>query len=138
MATSAVITADIVNSTQLGKPDERKLLKTLEEIFQHNKLEFYRGDSFQVYLKDATEALGLILHARAAALKLVPAISEPIFDVRASIGIGAVHLPVRSLSTASGEAFLLSGRAFDNIGSNYGGSSHSSTLNKYSPNRRIY
>ena len=40
MATSAVITADIVNSTQLGKPDERKLLKTLEEIFQNNKLEF--------------------------------------------------------------------------------------------------
>ena len=115
MAIAAVITADLVNSTHLSKPEERKLVKALQEIFQHHKLEFYRGDSFQVYLKEAAEALGLTLRARAAALKMASATSEAVFDVRASIGIGAVHMPVRSLKTASGEAFVLSGRAFDEM-----------------------
>lgn len=115
MAPAAVITADLVHSTLLSKPDEKKLLKALEEIFQHHKLEFYRGDSFQVYVKDAAEALRLTLRARAEALKMVPPSTETIFDVRASIGIGVVHSPVRSLKTASGEAFVLSGRAFDEL-----------------------
>jgi hypothetical protein len=115
MAISAVITADIVNSTRLSKSDEKKLLKALEEIFRDQKLEFYRGDSFQVYLKEASEAFMLTMRARSAALKLVPDLSVPHFDVRASIGIGEVHVPVRSLKTASGKAFVLSGRAFDEL-----------------------
>ncbi len=36
-------------------------------------------------------------------------------DVRISIGLGQVSIPVRSLKTARGEAFILSGRRFDNI-----------------------
>ena len=34
-------------------------------------------------------------------------------DVRISIGIGSVQLPITQLATAQGEAFVLSGRSFD-------------------------
>jgi hypothetical protein len=115
MAVAAVITADIVNSTRLNKPDEKKLINALTHIFGEHKLEFYRGDSFQVYLKTPLEAYRLILQARTMAMKLLPSASNHVFDVRASIGIGAVDHPVRSLKTASGEAFILSGRAFDEM-----------------------
>ena len=38
-----------------------------------------------------------------------------ISDVRISIGIGQVNTSVRTLGNAKGEAFILSGRAFDEI-----------------------
>lgn len=115
MAIAAVITADIVNSTRLTKPDEKKLLTALTQIFQDYKLEFYRGDSFQVYLKTPLEAFQLTLRARTMAMKLLPSASDHVFDVRASIGVGTVDHPVKSLKIASGEAFILSGRAFDEM-----------------------
>jgi hypothetical protein len=39
----------------------------------------------------------------------------PVADIRASIGIGSIKLPVKSFQTASGDIFVLSGRAFDNM-----------------------
>ncbi len=41
---------------------------------------------------------------------------EPVVsDVRISIGIGSVAAPVKTLASAKGEAFLLSGRALDSL-----------------------
>jgi hypothetical protein len=45
---------------------------------------------------------------------------EIMADVRVSIGIGSVELPIRDLATARGEAFLLSGRALDALGKSAG------------------
>jgi hypothetical protein len=39
----------------------------------------------------------------------------PIADIRASIGLGNVKLPVKSFQTASGDVFILSGRSFDKM-----------------------
>jgi hypothetical protein len=113
MTLSAVITADIVNSTRLSKNEMKKLMKSLETLFMPHQFEFFRGDSFQVYLKDPEEALPVVLQARTAAIRL--GTEGFLSDIRASIGIGAVKLPVRSLTTASGEAFLVSGRSFDTM-----------------------
>jgi hypothetical protein len=110
MPTGAVITADIVNSTLLTREQEKKLLSQLTVVLQEYKYEFYRGDSFQVYLKNYQLALLVVLLSRATARAFSYS-----FDVRASIGIAQVEAPVRSLKTATGEAFILSGRAFDEM-----------------------
>lgn len=115
MAESAVITADIVNSTQLSKTDSKKLMKNLQQMLQAHKYEFFRGDSFQVYIKSPMEALWLLLQLRTAAMKLSSEASTPIADIRACIGIGAVKLPIKFLKTADDEAFILSGRTFDKM-----------------------
>jgi hypothetical protein len=112
----AVITGDIVNSTLLDPQQEKKLLDQLKIIFQPYKSEFYRGDSFQVYLSDSTRALELALLCRIAAISLAQEETDSMFDIRISIGLGAVEEPVDTLSTAKGEAFVLSGRVLDEMG----------------------
>ena len=109
----AVLTGDIVNSTLLDQQQERKLMKMLQHLLTEHKHEFFRGDSFQAYIKDPSLALKIALQCRTAAIGLNPESTPPISDVRISIGIGAVDSPVRILATAKGEAFLLSGRALD-------------------------
>lgn len=116
MALAAVITADIVNSTHLEKAEERKLLNVLSAILKPYKFEFYRGDSFQVYVPDPEDALQVVLQTRAAAKRLNREGAAPFADIRASIGIGNTDGEVKNLKTAGGEAFLLSGRAFDSMG----------------------
>ncbi|RYY59962.1 MAG: hypothetical protein EOO05_11540 [Chitinophagaceae bacterium] len=111
MAISAVITADIVNSTLLDKTQEKKLYQQLQTAMEPNKWEFYRGDSFQVYLKEPADALQLLLKLRMEARQYGPG-----FDIRASIGIGEVSGQVRKLGVAAGEAFILSGRGMDELG----------------------
>ena len=115
MPTGAVITADIVNSTQLPKAGSKKLIKNLLGLLEPYPHEFFRGDSFQVYVKSPVEALWLLLRLRTAAMKLFPEAAMPVTDIKASIGVGAVRLPVKSLKTASDEAFVLSGRSFDKM-----------------------
>jgi len=112
MHLSAVITADIVNSTKLSRPDYKKLTKSLELVLQNHQHEFFRGDSFQVLVKTAEEALKVLLLSRIAAIKLS---KTRVADIRASIGIGNIKLPVKSFQTASGDLFVLSGRAFDKL-----------------------
>ncbi len=111
MALSAVITADIVNSTRLSRVELKAIMKALTTVFAGHKIEFFRGDSFQVHVKSPAPAFQLLLLARSVTIK----ISEGVSDVKACIGIDQVMLPVKELSTAAGEAFILSGRAFDGM-----------------------
>jgi hypothetical protein len=115
MPVIAVITADIVNSTRLKKMEEKTLLANLSFLLKPYKFEFYRGDSFQVYVADPKQALKVALQARAAAKRLSSGFSSPFADIRASIGIGEISAPVRDLKTAKGEAFVISGRVFDEM-----------------------
>src|SRR4030095_899825 len=110
MPVAAVVTGDIVNSTLLAPKLEKKLIGQLSILLKDHKFEFYRGDSFQVYIKHPTEALELLFRLRAQARCY-----SFIHDVRGSIGIGKINAPVRELRTATSEAFVLSGRAFDQL-----------------------
>jgi hypothetical protein len=114
MSLSAVITADIVNSTKLSKAEYKKLVKNLSAILQNYQHEFFRGDSFQVLTKSPGEALKLLLQTRTAAMKLSE-LPMPVADIRGSIGVGTVKLPVKNFQTATGDVFILSGRAFDKM-----------------------
>ncbi len=109
----AVITADIVNSTKLSKAEYKKLMKLFTPVLEQYQYEFFRGDSFQVVFKSAEDALRILLKLRTIAIKLSS--EETPADVRASIGIGNVKLPIKSLKTTTAEVFVLSGRAFDKL-----------------------
>jgi len=111
----AVLTGDIVNSTRLNEAREKMLVSSLRELFANHKMEFFRGDSFQAYIKDPRQALRITLLARALTISLSQEEELSPSDIRISIGLGTVHIPVRSLNTARGEAFILSGRSFDEI-----------------------
>ena len=113
MAIRAVLTGDIVNSTRIGKANERKLLKSLQQVLAAHLFEFYRGDSLQVYLKEPRQALQMALLCRTAGMSITQDKIVAPSDVRVSIGIGQVNTSVKSLGNAKGEAFVLSGRAFD-------------------------
>ena len=110
----AVLTGDIVNSTLLNEAREKKLANSLRDLYTDHKMEFFRGDSFQAYIKEPTQALRLALLSRTLAISIFKD-DTTVSDIRISIGIGTVHNPVRSLNTARGEAFILSGRSFDDI-----------------------
>jgi hypothetical protein len=120
MAIQAVLTGDIVNSTKLTIAKEAKLSSNLTalSVAYDSKFEFYRGDSFQAYVKKPANALRLALLSRTAALKLYKDSKIVLADIRISIGIGDISLPVQSLKTAKGEAFILSGRNFDELQKN--------------------
>jgi hypothetical protein len=111
----AVITGDIVNFTSLSTPVQKKLITNLSGLLQMHKFDFYRGDSFNAYTSHPKDALRLALQLRATARKLIINASSPENDIRISIGIGEVDSPLRTLKTATGEAFTLSGRNLDTI-----------------------
>jgi hypothetical protein len=115
MAVQAVLTGDIVNSTKLKKSVEKKLLNLLQGTLAPYQFEFYRVDSFQAYIKKPHEALKTALLCRAAAISVSKNEAVNLSDVRISIGIGTVTTPVKTLGAAKGEAFILSGRAFDEL-----------------------
>ena len=112
----AVLTGDIVNSTKLLLTQEARLNKALGKFLGKHLHEFYRGDSFQVYLNKPAEALRMALQCRALAIEVTGnEETEVVSDIRVSIGVGRVNLPIRQLGIAKGEAFLLSGRRFDEL-----------------------
>ncbi len=118
MAIQAVLTGDIVNSTRLEKVAEKKMLKHLKNLLAAYQFEFYRGDSFQVYFKDATTALQTALLCRTAAISIAEDYASVPSDIRVSIGIGKVKKTFATLGEAREEPFILSGRAFDTLSKN--------------------
>ena len=115
MTAGAVLTADIAGSTRLPKASLSKLLKQLSQVLQPYTHEFFRGDSCQVFVKDPAEAYTILLRLRVIALRIQAGGSVPASDVRASIGIGPVRLPLKTIRTATDEAFVLSGRLFETM-----------------------
>ncbi|MCC2615987.1 hypothetical protein LJ739_07015 [Aestuariibacter halophilus] len=110
----AVLTGDIVESTTLSREGftrvTTQLNRTLASIEQgfHAESLVFRGDSFQVKLPDATQAVAVATHLRLS-LKSVAS------DCRISIGIGNVDNPAAPLANATGSAFIASGKGLDNM-----------------------
>jgi hypothetical protein len=115
MSVHAVLTGDIVNSTLLGKAREKHLITSLQKIFSGFPFEFYRGDSFQTFIRNPKEALRIALKCRAVAIRTRPENESFEFDIRVSIGIGHVNGNIKTVGTAKGEAFVLSGHSFDEM-----------------------
>jgi len=113
----AVITADIVNSSLLGTREMNDLLMSIEKVFSAADIRsgFYRGDSFHA-LCDVNDALKMACLLRTLAIKSSEKKGKDRIDVRMTIGIGTIDVPVVELGTAKGEAFRLSGMEMERLG----------------------
>lgn len=112
----AVITADIVNSSLLPTGSVKWLADRLKELINSNNakfLSFYRGDSFQSYLVDPYPAYKLAIRMRTEAKLFQKEFPDIELDLKISLGIGGIDTPVTSISSAMGEAFIISGRGLD-------------------------
>ena len=115
----AVLTGDLIGSGRLPPArlaDTRRLLLEAARRFRatsrHAVLgapEFFRGDAWQLVLKEPAKALRIALFIRA----LLSAEAE--VETRVSIGIGCAEAINPRVSLSTGEAFTLSGHALDEI-----------------------
>jgi hypothetical protein len=108
---TSILTGDIINSRNTDSNSWMPLLKSaLNAIGKTSKTwEIYRGDSFQIEIKNVEEALLFALKLKTI-LKQIKNL-----DVRIAIGIGTKNNNYKNITEGSGEAFINSGFAFDNL-----------------------
>lgn len=126
----AVLTADLIDSTQYEEEVLERVLNTLKEEFeyirahygeQNVRFKIYRGDSFQGVVKAPVEALQIALQIKAAVnrihlrkTKKSRAYSK-IADFKLAIGIGAQQLEREAIAESNGQAYQFSGRSLDEM-----------------------
>ena len=121
MMEKGIITGDLVNSSDIAAAHRQVVVESLNAVVEDfsplsaMKLEMFRGDSFQVVVDAAEHALTAALAFRVR-LKASPPEKTDAWDARVSVGIGDVSYESDSIVTSDGEAFRLSGRAFDELG----------------------
>ncbi|MES2653413.1 MAG: SatD family protein [Bacteroidota bacterium] len=105
----AVITGDIINSRKLPNGWINTLKSALTNIISEKKnWEIFRGDSFQIEL-NVEDALLNAIYIKACMKTFKKA------DVRIGIGVGKKSTSAANVTEANGEAFINSGKAFDNL-----------------------
>jgi len=105
----AVITGDIINSRKLPEGWINVLKAALAKLKGEEKQwEIFRGDSFQIEL-NAEDALLNAIYIKACIKTLKKG------DVRMGIGLGKKSMNSSKVTEANGEAFINSGKAFDNL-----------------------
>ena len=106
----SIITGDIVNSRKLSSEIWMDGFKKLLNTFGKNPIEWeiYRGDEFQLEVKNPEEALIIALQIKSyfKSLKL---------DVRMSIGFGDMNYKADKISESNGTAFSRSGEVFETL-----------------------
>jgi hypothetical protein len=105
---TCIITADIVNSRKLKSKDWIDSLKDFLATKGDNPKdwEIYRGDQFQLEIKQPENAL-------LAAFELKAFLKSIHVDVRMSIGIGDKTHEAERISESNGTAFIRSGETFE-------------------------
>ncbi|MEH6308583.1 SatD family protein [Olivibacter sp. CPCC 100613] len=106
----AVLTGDIINSRKAKSTKEwnNLLRESLSKIAENDSdWEIFRGDSFQVELKDAPSALKKSLYLKAS-LKTIKGL-----DIRISIGAGEKSFTGKRITESYGEAYFFSGEQFE-------------------------
>ena len=117
-----IITADIVDSTHIETEARGELPQLINKlaIELHEicpvKVEMFRGDSFQVMVEEAEKAPLVAVLLRAGLRKSELRSKSKVIDARMSIGIGKVSYINEKITLSDGEAFILSGREFDELG----------------------
>lgn len=124
----AVLTSDIVNSTNMSAEELNRLIKTFrgqlkqlqDQGFVHH-FEFYRGDSAQIIIPVPKDALEIALRLKTAINRLdfradekSPKRGQPVsYDSRWAIGLGAVSTLQKKMTNE--KPFVRSGRELDRI-----------------------
>ncbi|WP_298777820.1 SatD family protein [uncultured Polaribacter sp.] len=107
---TSILTGDIINSR---KSKDDLWLKALKETLTYfgespKYWQIYRGDSFQLEIKDCQNAFLSALKIKSI-IKMIDGV-----DVRIGIGIGKKEFDTDKITESNGEAFINSGFAFDN------------------------
>ena len=117
-----IITADIIGSTSKdadarGELPEliNQLTDELQEVSQI-QVEIFRGDRFQDMVQDVEKTPLVAVLLRAGLRKSELRSKTKILDARMAIGIGKVSYINEKITLSDGEAFILSGREFDELG----------------------
>ncbi|MBC8183297.1 hypothetical protein H8E88_19500 [candidate division KSB1 bacterium] len=116
----AVLTGDIIKSSLLSKSDlgavRSSLLNAVDVVkgwkrgLVLGKTEFFRGDAWQLLLKNPALAMRVGVFLRASL------ITEGKADSRISVGLGkAQNISLNRVSLSTGEAFFLSGHGLDSM-----------------------
>lgn len=117
----AVVTGDIVGSSALEDAQSRPLptlIKDLDARLQihfgpalHGEIDVFRGDSWQLVIREPVQCLRISLFLRAL---LQSANTPNQVDTRLAIGLGTVdYLPQAGVATGNGQAFRLSGECLE-------------------------
>ena len=118
--TAAVLTGDLIASTQAGPEAVDGAMAVLEGIALHEaemtgldvRFARFRGDGWQMYCPEAARVFRLTVLVLAN-LRCRPTLAQ----TRLAVATGSVSvLPPTGLASASGEVFSLSGRELDSIG----------------------
>ena len=107
---TAILTADIINSRKLSSKIWINDLKAFLNTFGQspNDWEIYRGDEFQLEIKNPEDALLVAFQLKAffKSIKL---------DLRISIGFGEKTYKSRKITESNGSAFIRSGETFETL-----------------------
>ncbi len=108
---AAVLTGDVVGSSNIAIPKRRKLLKIMQEamkkaqsMMQDFLPEIFQGDSFQGYTTEATTK------ALRCAIYIIVYMMKEGFAIRVSAGFGEITFESGNSLTSDGPAFRHSGR----------------------------
>lgn len=109
---TSILTGDIINSRH--KADPNSWLDILKDSLSYleknsNLWEIYRGDSFQIEIKDIQNSFEAALYLKAC-IKMVKGL-----DVRIAIGIGKKSFAGQSITESNGEAFQFSGETLETL-----------------------
>lgn len=109
---TSVITGDIIKSRKQTNPEVwmnvlKDALSTLEPDTKY--WEIYRGDSFQIEIKNVSESFEAAIYIKAC-IKIIKGL-----DVRLAIGIGEKTYQGKDVTESNGEAFVFSGETLESL-----------------------
>jgi hypothetical protein len=115
-----VITGDVSNFTSISVEKKEDLIIKTSQLIKSwvarpGYAEIFRGDSFQLLFDNISETLKRSIQLRCWFKQNMNERQGDTLDARISIGFGAVDYFGNSVLDADGEAFHLSGRAFDEM-----------------------
>ena len=121
MKNYAVITGDIINFTRLNNESRKNLIAATEKLLKSwvdkpGDAEVFRGDSYQLITDDITSAITKSIQLICWLKKNSDPANNIQLSSRISLGIGAIAYKGGSVLDSDGEAFHLSGRYFDKMG----------------------
>lgn len=110
--TTSVITGDIIKSRSQVNPEVWiKVLKEALSYLSNDEAywEIYRGDSFQIEIKDVSSCFLVAIYIKAC-IKSIHGL-----DVRLAIGIGNKTYEGENVTESNGEAFVFSGETLETL-----------------------
>ena len=115
-----VITGDVIDSTLLDAADRKRMNRSMQKLgevlvqggYRVNAQETFRGDSFQLVLKESSRVMEVALLLRAY-MRGTELEGDQVLDVRLGIGLGPIEFKAKSQNASDGTAYRYAAKALD-------------------------